>query len=669
MSRAISFLQGDSWPEWAQFCFPTAWLVILLLAAAALRLYGINNLSPPGLEHDEVANWLIDRAILDGDLAVYYTQAYGHEAGFHYLQAASVALLGDHALALRLPAVFAGILLVAVHYALTKRLFGLTTALLSAALLALLFWPVFYSRLGLRAIMLPVIAGISIYAWWKAWPPRGGQESARSAVWFSLAGLFAGLSLYTYMAARAVPIFYALFIIYLLLFHYAQAQSRWRGMLLFWIVFALISLPLFLFLQTNPGAEFRISEVDAPLRALLAGDARLVVANALKIAGMFAFRGDPLWRQNVAGAPVFDPLLALFFYAGLFLALLRLKDARYAFLLIWLAVSAVPSLVTSDAPSSIRMINALLVVTIFPILTINVLAALSTLLPWFSAKLAYLLFFLILLAYVGRTARDIFITWPQNEEVRFVWQEALTDIARYLDDSAGDSPVAIGGWSPATLDAPTMALSMQRRDLQTRHFGSDSVVDPISTVILPGWGDALSLPPPAELPAVRLVRPDIRDLSPGIEQQLAQWGGVPQKIDFFVLYEPSSVNELPDHLPPDGTFADQLQLIGYRLPENLAGCAADFCTMLTYWRVLAPQTGPRRFFLHALNENNDLLAQHDALDAPARWWEMGDLLVQEHRLPPLGESAVSLLLGVYDPQTGRRLLLADERDAYRLPPP
>ena len=81
-------------------------ILAILLATAVLRLH---NLTALGLEHDEVANWLIDRSILDeNNYAVYYPAAYGHEAGFHYLQAGSVALIGDNALALRLPAALSG---------------------------------------------------------------------------------------------------------------------------------------------------------------------------------------------------------------------------------------------------------------------------------------------------------------------------------------------------------------------------------------------------------------------------------------------------------------------------------------------------------------------------------------------------------------------------------
>lgn len=668
MKKTTAFLHDDWWPEWARVGHPTAWLVIILLIAAVLRIYGINNLSPPGLEHDEVANWLIDRTILDGHLAVYFLEAYGHEAGFHYLQAAFVALLGDHALALRLPAAFAGILLVAVHFALTRRLFGTTTALVSAAILAILFWPVFYSRLGLRAISLPLVAGLSLYAWWNAWPPGKQQTGERSIFWFGLAGFLAGLGLYTYMAARAVPIFYALFVLYLLLFHRGQFRGRWRGVALFWIVFILSALPLVVYLWSNPGAEYRISEVDAPLRALLSGDLQPVLMNLLKIGGMFGFAGDPLWRQNVAGRPVFDPLLALFFYAGLFLAFLRFKDERYAFLLLWLAVSALPSLVTSDAPSSIRLINSLLVITVFPVLAINMFARLSTVLPKFSTNLAYLLGLILVCTHIWWTARDVFHRWPQNEEVQFVWQAALTDMAGYLDDSPENSPVAIGGWSPATLDAPTIYLSMQRQDLEPRFFGSDSLTKPVSTLIIPGWGDAASKQQPATASDTRLFRPAIRDLSPGIEAQLAEWKSSLQDMDTFAIYRLSMPAEFQAGAATAKRFDDQIELIGYKLPDNRAGCIHEDCSILTYWRVLVPVEDPRRFFLHAM-DSDELIGQHDGLDAPAQWWQTGDLLVQEHRLPPLDGGDIEFRLGVYDPQTGRRLLLADGSDYYALPWP
>ena len=46
--------------------------------------------------------------------------------------------------------------------------------------------------------------------------------------------------------------------------------------------------------------------------------------------------------------------------------------------------------------------------------------------------------------------------------MQFVWQAALTDTAAYLDQAHELTPVAIGGWSPVTMDPPTMRLSMRR---------------------------------------------------------------------------------------------------------------------------------------------------------------------------------------------------------------
>jgi 4-amino-4-deoxy-L-arabinose transferase-like glycosyltransferase len=372
-------------------------LVLILLVAAVLRLYGLDNVSPPGLEHDEVAHWLINRDILAGNHALYFTDAYGHEAGFHYIQTPFMLFLGDNAFALRLPSAFAGLLLVAVSFTLARRLFGLRVALMSAALLAVLFWPVFYSRLALRAISLPLLSGLSAYFWWKGWAVgrkaftaespvgrqrNGNAESFHSSsgpitssplLWFAIAGLFAGLSLYTYMASRVVPIFYLLFTTYLLLFHRHALQERWRGVLLFFLTFGVIAAPLTIYLLGHPGTEARIDEVNAPLLALATGNLRPVATNTTKFLAMFGFSGDPLWRQNVASLPVFDPLLALFFYIGVLISLWRWREPRHLFIILWLFTAAIPSILTIDAPSSIRIINALPILTLFPIIGLEVI--------------------------------------------------------------------------------------------------------------------------------------------------------------------------------------------------------------------------------------------------------------------------------------------------------
>lgn len=613
--------------------------VFILLVAAALRLIGLRHGSPPGIEHDEVANWLIDRSILAGNHAIYFTQAYGHEAGFHYLQASFVALLGDHVLTLRLPAAFAGLLLVAATHALTHRLFGRPVALIAAAITAVLFWPVFYSRLGLRAITLPLLAALAAYFWWGGWQASEKENAApRPTPYapFFLAGLFAGLSLYTYMAARAVPIFYGLFTVYLALLDWRTFKMRWRGVVLFWLVYTLVAGPFVIYLLTHPGAEFRVSEVDAPLRALLAGDLRPVLSNAVRILVGFGGQGDPLWRQNVAGRSVFEPVGAILFYAGLLWVLGHWRTPKYGFVLLWLATSVIPSLVTVDAPSTIRMIHILPVLSIPISLVIHKIGQFSTKTRHLSTKLGYLCLGLLLTAYIWGTAVSIFHTWPGNDEVRYVWQTAFTDIGAYLDETATIKTAAIAGWSPDTMDLPTMTLLLRREDAQLSYF---SPLD--GTLLLPS----------ADQGVHHLFRPAILEFDAAWETWLTAHNSVVQAEGEFVHYTVPDVFPIEPQHPADVLFGDQLRFIGYDMDVNAAET-----TVVTYWRVVTHSLTPARLFIQALDVDGVVVGDDyhwDTADPQELWqphWQPGDLILQRHTFTTIPEE-IQLRLGIFNPYT------------------
>ena len=616
-------------------------MTALLLAGAALRLFGLNNLSPPGITHDEVAHWLINRSILAGEHAIYFTEAYGHEAGFHYLQTGFMALIGDNVLALRLPAAFCGLLGVAVTFALARKLFGKNVALVAAGLLAVLFWPVFYGRLALRAISLPLVAGLSAYFWWKGWEFKGvkGRRGerviglfTRSPVHpFTLSGFFAGLSLHTYMAARAVPIFYALWLVYLAIFHWRDFKRRWQGIVLFVVLFAAVAAPLVIYLQTTPDAEFRISEVDAPLQALRSGDLEPVLSNGLKLLGMFGFVGDPLWREGVPSAPVFEPVVAVLFYAGLLLCLWRWRQPRYAFLLIWLAVSVTPSLVTINAPSHIRSILILPVLTLLPALVMHSLGQLSTVIRHLSTRSSKILLLTLLLFYASRTSVLQFQTWPNGGDVPFVWQAAFTEVARYLDGRSDLSAASIAGWSPSTMDSPTMTLLRRNDDLPLSHFDPQE-----GTLILP------------DSEPVVVLRPSDLPLDPFWETQLIEWGFTPSPLHPFTLYEMQQKPAIELANPMNIQFGEELLLLGYEWGEG-----GD---LVLSWLVTAVPTAPRQQFIHSLAADGSQLADTYRFDAPdpqGIWfphWQPGDLILQRLSLPAL-DQATQLRLGWFNPTT------------------
>lgn len=642
------------------------WLVLVLLLGAGLRLYGLFELSPPGLSHDEVANWLIVRRIFNGEHSVYFPYAYGHEALFHYVQALFVRLIGDNTLALRLPSAFSGLLGIAVTYALNRRLFGRNVALLAAALLAVLFWSVFYSRQGLRAISLPLLSGASAYLWWRAWGQRESAPPARANRDFALAGLVAGLSLYTYMAARTVPIFYAAFTLYLALFHWKASRHRWRGIVLFWLVLVVISIPLVAYLQLNPEAEVRVYEVNEPMRDMFKGNLRPVVDNLVDILAGFGLSGDPLWRQGVPFRTVFHPFLALFFYGCLLYSFWRVKDARYGFLLLWIFTAFIPSLMTIDAPSTIRMINILPVLTTLPAIVMHSWGKLSTesgRLSTESRRVWFIsgLFLALILFTAVFTARDILITWPGDEDdVQFTWQTALRDTARYLDAASVRAEpvgaVAIGGWSPESVDPPTMALYLQREDLNLNHF------HPLRALILPA--DVTPQQP------ARLLLPAILPVHPVLAAELAEWGVQRTVHNRFAQYQ-LTVQPQPDPgFPTSVPFGDEILFLGHSLDE--ASCqpaSGQPCQVITYWRVLQPPGELRRIFFHALDDQAQVIAAGDDLGAPAAYWQPGDLILQRHELAVDTAAVAALQTGVYHPDTGARLPIPGNGDALPLPKP
>jgi hypothetical protein len=368
---------------------------------------------------------------------------------------------------------------------------------------------------------------------------------------------------------------------------------------------------------------------------------------------MFGVRGDPLWRQNVAFLPVFEPIIALFFYLGLAISIWRWREPRYALLILWLFTSAIPSIVTIDAPSSIRMINALPIITIFPVIGLEVihyLGRLSTVSTKLSTKFGQKIVFVILLLifglYIVRTARATFQIWPDQEEVRFVWQEALTEAANYLDNSNSSGPVAIGGWTPDLMDPATMILTLKRDDLSMRYFNPEN---------------ALIIPSAPKADNIRIIRPAILPMDPELETLLLKWDAEPKNEGSITIYEMA-----PGRIPRPGSafdavFGEELEFLGFDWTGNCL--QGEICEMITYWRVLSPVDGSRRIFLHLVDQDGQIIVQDDALGAPAEHWQPDDLLIQLFSIDmPLGAEAAGLRIGVYDPVTGLRLITVEGSD-------
>ncbi len=134
----------------------------MLATAVFLRFWQLGDW-PPGLYRDEAYNGLDALRVLDGEHALFFTANNGREPAYIYLTAAAIALLGRTALAVRLGAAVVGSLTTLVVYMLGREWFGQRVGLLAASLWAITLWPVHLSRIGLRAILLAPLLGLTFW--------------------------------------------------------------------------------------------------------------------------------------------------------------------------------------------------------------------------------------------------------------------------------------------------------------------------------------------------------------------------------------------------------------------------------------------------------------------------------------------------------------------------
>jgi 4-amino-4-deoxy-L-arabinose transferase-like glycosyltransferase len=582
-------------------------LVGILLVAAALRLILLAQL-PPGAEHDEVDEVLIAQSIWRGQHALFFRQAYGQEPLFLYLAAGALAVLGGTILALRFVTAAVGMLTVAAGFRLARRWFGVDAALITAAGLGVMLWPVFWSRVGLRGMLLPLTLCLGVDALWRAMQDRERRIAPINAD-AVLAGLLLGLSGYTYLAARGVPILFGAFLVYLALFNRALLRRAWRELAIALTLAAVIALPLGVYLVLHPQVQFRVGEVNAPLLQLVNGNPGEALANAPRVLGLFSVSGDSTVRNNFPDRPVFpEPVWATFFYAGLLAALYRWRDARYGFVLLWLGVMLTPTLVTTDAPNFVRTLGALPAVMMLPGIVLTMFPACS-----YVLRTAYCVLAVAFVLNAGLTVNDYFFRWPQIPETQFVWQTDLSAIARTLDADPQIVDVTAAGLSNNSLDAPTLELLMQRDDVRMRWVDTGSPL---------GAGGALVVPQNGG----RLLIPSIVPLNPDLNGLLQAWGA--QRIEYahfteFRLATPEWTYEAVE------SFESNISLLWTRTP-SVPVQAGQTVKLLTAWQAGTPPYPPLKIAIHLVDAAGTLRAQHDGLDSPAQFWQPGDVIVQAH---------------------------------------
>ncbi len=182
-------------------------LLAIMAVAAFLRFDGLAAL-PSGLHGDEGIAGLEGRRILrDGWIGVYTPSALGQPTGPFYVVAPAVWLFGDTILAVRLVPALLGTLTVLALYAVVRRNLGVRTALVAAALLAVMTWHVHFARIGFPLEAWPLVVVLAAGALAEATRSDGPR-------WWAAAGAAAGFGVYIYNAHPLVLAVFGLFALY-----------------------------------------------------------------------------------------------------------------------------------------------------------------------------------------------------------------------------------------------------------------------------------------------------------------------------------------------------------------------------------------------------------------------------------------------------------------------
>ncbi len=646
-------------------------VLLITLLAAALRFYRLPEL-PPGLHYDEGFKGVTARGLLEGaPLRLFFESDMGEEPLAIYLVAVALRLFGPEPWAIRLPSAIVGTLTIPLVWWLGRELArqrhnpavrgagpqagpeqaGLaaqTVGLGTALALAILYWHVSFSRIGMEPILVPFFATLAFAALL-----RGLNTGHRWA--FVLAGLAVGGSLYTYKAGYFVPILAVLFVLYSAIAGRGFLRRHGRGLLLAALVALVVAAPLVTYFVTHP-ANFLQRPASV---ALGSGGETSLRDNLFRVAGLFFVRGDANPRSNLPGRPALDPCLGLVFLVGVGRALLGFRRPRLALPLLWLGVMALPTLLSEHAPHFGRAIGVTPAIALLCGLGIkdwvldirsrtSPLRFLSTIsIPLLVAGLAWSTF---------STAWAYFHTWGRSPDLFYAYDVGLAEVAGRVNAVSADELVYI---TPTPRDHYTLQF-LVRRPIASFDGRAGLVFPPpgraATVVVLPGEDGAT-------LPVLQAARPDgavVWTVADGYHRPYAT---------AYRLPAAAPPAPLPDH-PAGAVFGGAARLLGYSL-EPASARPGEAVKLTLYWQVLAPLDRDYTVFTHLLDGHNPktngpVWAGHDGQPDgghyPTTVWQPGEVILDLHPLSvpadaPPGE--YRLEVGLYLLETMARLPATD----------
>lgn len=634
--------------------WPTGlWLIVILLLAAVLRFSGLEQL-PPGLYHDEAYNGLDALSLLRGATfpqfyegwelyaaeahpagppqptrwPIFFEGNYGREPLHIYLMALSIKLLGAQPLAIRAVPAAAGVLAVATTCAAAWALWeGRVSAearrrraLYTAFFLAILVPAIHFSRFGLRGMLMVAPETLAVTCFLRGLrqsethPPNRGRLGMTG--WWVLAGFFTGLGFYTFAAARLFPLVLAAYVgLWQIQEHASYRRWGWPFIALTLTALATAAPLLLYFMRTPYFFTFRLAYVANRGKGTVPGKPVLtwLLNIGRTVAGLFWY-GETHLRHNLVGRPYLDGIQSFLCLSGLGYSLRHWRDRRAQFLLIWLGVMLLPTILSGDAPHFGRLVG------VAPAVAAALGLGLERWQAWLTAQ-----------AVAWTPGRRWGLS--RGAPALALGLSLFLSVDAYFVRYAQQPALAVDFYQPdwelgqaaAGLSADTwLYLTPPQAEMATIYFALGGQTERLHSYT----GDAGLTPSgPPGAPAAYFIRPEAESTLAHL-QQLYPLSGLSGGDGYRLLYV-AAVPALTTERQVNLSFNEAVQLAGWSASTGDSSLTVDLV-----WQATGPIDQNYTAFVHLLDGSGRLIAQNDRPPAgyPTADWRPGEIIRDSYPL-------------------------------------
>ncbi|MBZ0281182.1 MAG: glycosyltransferase family 39 protein [Anaerolineae bacterium] len=337
-------------------------LIVVMVLGAYLRLANLDS-NPPEMTSDHVEKILDSQSILDGQPQVFFPNNGGREPIQFYLMAFLSQLpgLGMNFFTLKFLSVLEGLITIPIMWWLGRAMIGddepelgNVVGLALAALVAVSYWHVALSRLGLRIVLTTLFTALIIIFFSRAL--RYGRRGD-----FIKTGLALGFGLYAYQAMRIVPAVIIAGIVLAAVFqtlrYFIGRQPEWGLQKLIFNTAVLVGISLVVFVPLlgfsiqHPNDFWRrtqgrllgddiiltTDEAGNPVERQATLQERIdafnqnvpiLMSNIRNALLMYNWKGDVAWINAAPNRPAMDPLTSALLIVGLAAWLARMLLRR-----------------------------------------------------------------------------------------------------------------------------------------------------------------------------------------------------------------------------------------------------------------------------------------------------------------------------------------------------